>query len=273
MSGRDGAETGEGAGARDSAGASAGRPGSGGRGARQGGPRLILASASPARRRILSEAGLLFEVVVSEVDEDAVVASAAEISGPLSPAEEALLLARTKAEDVASRREARGGLVLGCDSVFELDGAGYGKPYEVEVAVERWSRMRGSTGTLHTAHWLVEASTASSTSQHSWLGAGAMSRGPLGVQESTLASAGETVSSEVTFGNPTDEQIRAYAESGEPLHCAGAFTLEGKAAEFIEQVDGDREAVIGVSPAAVERLAERLGHALPRAESTDGGHT
>ncbi len=79
------------------------------------------------------------------------------------------MLARAKAEDVASRNQARGALVLGCDSVFELDGTAYGKPYEVEVAVQRWQQMRGNTGTLHTGHWLVDTTQASKKAAASWL--------------------------------------------------------------------------------------------------------
>ncbi|WP_238385142.1 Maf family protein [Nesterenkonia muleiensis] len=227
-------------------------------------PRLILASASPSRRMILQEAGIRFEVVVSEVDERAAVETAAEIGGALSPADEAELLARAKAEDVASRPEARGAVVLGCDSVFELHGVGYGKPYEVDVAFQRWLAMRGNTGVLHTGHWLVDASTATQTTAFHWLGrfADGLLGGSPQPPNGELEAASETVSSEVVFGDPTDEQIRAYVESGEPLHCAGAFTLEGGAAEFIDKVDGDREAVIGVSPAALGRLLERLGHDL-----------
>src|SRR5699024_10223982 len=121
-------------------------------------------------------------------------------------------------------------------------GVTYGKPYHVDVAVARWQQMRGRTGTLHTAHWLVDAGTAATTAEHSWLGSAAMAKGPLGVPESTLTSAGETVSSQVRFAEPTDEQIRAYAESGEALHCAGAFTLEGRGAAFIDRVEGDPNA-------------------------------
>lgn len=239
-------------------------------------PRLILASASPSRRMILNDAGIDFQIVVSEVDERAVVETAAEIGGPLSPAEEAELLARAKAEDVASRPEARGALVLGCDSIFELGGVGYGKPYEVEVAIQRWHAMRGNTGILHTGHWLVDASTATGTTASHWLGSvgdGLLGGAPQPPYDN-LASASETVSSEVVFAEPTDEQIRSYVETGEPLHCAGAFTLEGGAAEFIARVDGDREAVIGVSPAALGRLLERLGHQLAdyHDQTPDGGH-
>lgn len=229
-----------------------------------GSPRLILASASPSRRMILEAAGIDFEIVVSEVDEQAVVEAAVQMGGPLSPAEEAELLARAKAEDVASRPQGRGALVLGCDSVFELHGIGYGKPYEADVAFQRWQRMRGNTGTLHTGHWLVDASTATSTTAFHWLGkfADGLLGGTPKPPYEELAAVSETVSSDVVFGSPTDEQIRSYVDSGEPLHCAGAFTLEGGAAEFIDRVDGDREAVIGVSPAALGRLFERLGHRL-----------
>lgn len=218
---------------------------------------LILASQSPSRRAILQQAGITAEIRVSEVDEDAVVEAAAARED-LSAAETALLLARSKAEAVAALPESRGALVLGCDSVFELDGVSYGKPRTAEVTVERWQQMRGRTGVLHTGHWLVAAGTATSTAEHSWLGAGALTPGPLGVVESTLDSAGETVSSRVRFAEPTDEQIRAYANTGEPLHCAGAFTLEGRASAFITEVAGDPNAVIGLSPAALNRLMQQL---------------
>lgn len=228
-----------------------------------GTPRLILASASPSRREILTQAGIQFEVVVSEVDERMLVEQAEEVSGPLTPAEEAQLLAQAKAEDVASRPQARGALVLGCDSVFELDGTAYGKPYEVDIAVERWQQMRGKAGVLHTGHWLVESTERPAQKLGRWM-SGGMEAILGSVPDSTrnLEAAAETVSSTVHFGTPTDEQIRSYCESGEPLHCAGAFTLEGGAAEFIERVDGDRDAVIGVSPAALGRLLQRLGHDL-----------
>lgn len=224
-------------------------------------PRLILASASPARKAIFEKAGIEFEVVVSEVDERAAVETYVETAGPLSPADEALMLARTKAEDVASGNEARNALVLGCDSVFELDGTAYGKPYEVEVAVQRWQQMRGDTGTLHTGHWLVDTTQASkqaaATSLDQIFG---VFTGRTLAADGELPAAAETVSSDITFGMPTDEQIRAYAESGEGLNCAGAFTLEGRAAEHIEKVEGDRESIIGVSTAALGRMLERLGH-------------
>ncbi|WP_146341032.1 nucleoside triphosphate pyrophosphatase [Nesterenkonia sp. NBAIMH1] len=230
--------------------------------ARANRPRLILASASPSRRQILSDAGIDFDVVVSDIDERILVEQAVEAGGPVSPAEEALMLAQAKAEDVASRPEARGAFVLGCDSVFELEGVAYGKPYDVETAVARWHRMRGTTGTLHTGHWLVEATPHGSKARH-WAGAGMeVLLGSTPGDTGQLEAAAETVSSDITFGRPSDEQVRAYCSSGEPLHCAGAFTLEGGAAAFIDHVDGDRDAVIGVSPAALARLLERMGRTV-----------
>lgn len=223
--------------------------------------RLILASQSPSRRRMLEQAGVEFEVQVSDVDEAAVL-EAASAERPLSAEETALLLARAKAEAVAALPSSRGAVVLGCDSVFELDGRSYGKPYEVDVAFQRWQQMRGRTGTLHTGHWLVAAATASTTAQHSWLGAGAMAAGPLGVPESTLVSAGETVSSQVSFAEAPDAQLLAYAQSGEALQCAGAFTLEGRGAAFISRVEGDPNAVIGLSPAALNRLLAEIGASI-----------
>lgn len=223
--------------------------------------RLILASQSPSRRKVLQQAGVAFDIEVSEVDEGAVL-EAASAEAELTAADAALLLARAKAEAVAALPGSRGALVLGCDSVFELDGVRYGKPYEVEVAVDRWQQMRGRTGILHTGHWMVAAESASATAQHSWLGIGAMSSGPLGVPESTLGSAGETVSSAVSFAQATDAAIRAYAESQEALQCAGAFTLEGRGAAFIDRVEGDPNAVIGLSPAAVNRLLSEFGSSI-----------
>lgn len=201
--------------------------------------RLILASASPARARVLEHAGITFEVMVSDVDEDAVVASARARGEDLTCAGTATLLARAKAQDVATRDEAAGALVLGCDSVFELDGTPYGKPYEVEVAVERWRQMRGRTGTLHTGHWMISAGDRGADTDD---GAGAR------------AGAGRTVSTQVSFAEPTETQVRAYAESGEPLLCAGAFTIDGRGAAFVREVTGDHLSVIGVSPHAVGQL-------------------
>lgn len=207
---------------------------------------LILGSASTSRARILSQADIAFTVRVSDVDEPAAVASAqakaADMGALLTPALEAQLLADLKAAAIASLpdiqadQENQGALVLGCDSVFELDGVSYGKPYEVDVAVQRWNLMRGRTGILHTGHTLIDAATGT--------------------------RAQRTLSTSVTFGEPSETEIRRYAESGEPLNCAGGFTIDGRGSAFVDAVEGDHLSVIGVSPAALNSMLAELGHSI-----------
>lgn len=201
--------------------------------------RLILGSASPGRAEVLTRAGIDFTVRVSSVDEDAAVEAARAAGEEITPSRMAGLLAQAKAEAVAAAVAAEGPgaadedlLVLGCDSVFELDGVAYGKPHEPDVAVERWLGMRGRTGTLHSGHRLVRVRDG--------------------------ATAARTVSTQVRFGAPSEEQIRAYAASGEPLGCAGAFTIDGRGAAFIDGVDGDPQSVIGVSPRTLGALLAEL---------------
>lgn len=193
--------------------------------------RLILASASPARTKLLAEAGIAHTVTVSDVDEDAVTAA----HGTPSPYDTAQLLARAKAEAVAALPEARGALVIGCDSVFEFEGEAHGKPYEADVARARIKRMSGSSGTLHTGHWLVDTRNAND---------GAVS--------------GAVASAEVHFMPLTDTEIDAYIATGEPLHCAGSFTIDGRGGAFIRKVDGDPHAVVGLS---ISTLRDLLGAA------------
>ncbi|MDX3751074.1 nucleoside triphosphate pyrophosphatase [Streptomyces sp. AK08-02] len=187
--------------------------------------RLVLASQSPARLNLLRQAGLDPEVIVSGFDEDAVTAP--------SPAELALALAEAKAAVVAARPEARGALVIGCDSVLDLDGVAYGKPADAEEATARWKAMRGRQGTLETGHCVHDTA--------------------VGRQVSATAS---TV---VRFGEPTDEEIAAYVASGEPLHVAGAFTLDGRSAPFIDGIDGGHGNVIGISLPLLRKLLAELG--------------
>ena len=131
--------------------------------------RLILASQSPARTKLLTDAGIRHEVLVSDVDEDAVQAR----YGVTDPHDTALLLARAKAEAVASLPEADGALVIGCDSVFEFDGEAHGKPYTADVARERMLRMSGSRGVLHTGHWLVDCRDTEDSEESGAAGSGA----------------------------------------------------------------------------------------------------
>ncbi|MEU1277691.1 nucleoside triphosphate pyrophosphatase [Streptomyces sp. NPDC005805] len=190
--------------------------------------RLVLASASPARLGLLKQAGLDPHVVVSGVDEDAIEAP--------TPAELALVLAEAKADAVAARPEAAGALLVACDSVLELDGAAYGKPADAEEATARWKAMRGRDGVLRTGHCVIDTVTG--------------------------RRASATASTTVRFGEPTDAEIAAYVASGEPLHVAGAFTLDGRSAPFVDSIDGDHGNVIGLSLPLLRRLLAETGHSI-----------
>ena len=227
------------------------------------GPTLVLASRSPARLATLRSAGLDPLVVVSGVDEDDVVAR----YGVSEATHVALVLARAKAEAVADDVDAAldegaqpdpngdpdgdpahvvaaqvpidGALVLGCDSVLELDGDVYGKPASAEDARERWRRMRGRVGVLHTGHWLVDARED---------GAGG-----------TGGALGAVASTTVHFADLSDEEVDAYVDSGEPLHVAGAFTLDGLGGAYVSGIEGDHHNVVGVSLPLLRELLGQLG--------------
>ncbi len=184
---------------------------------------LVLASASPARLGLLRQAGFDPHVVVSGVDEDAIDAP--------TPGELARLLAEAKATAVAARLTG-GELVVGCDSVLELDGLALGKPRDAAEATARWKAMRGRTGVLQTGHCVVDTVSGKQVSQ--------------------------TASTTVRFGTPDDAEIEAYVASGEPLYVAGAFTLDGRSAPFIDGVDGDPGNVIGLSLPLLRRLLAEL---------------
>ncbi len=228
---------------------------------------IVLASASPSRRDILRRAGIDPLVAVSSVDEEAVTAAARGTDNELRPEQESLLLARTKCEDVASRILGGGkppvDLILGCDSVFELDGVSYGKPRTPEVAIERWRLMSGRVGVLHTGHWLIAlhsdtpdrtgdaAGTGGPGSCYAGSGdagrAGAGSHGTGDGAHRRSLTAGGVVSTRVRFALMTEDDIAEYVATGEPLHCAGGFTIDGLGAAFVEGVDGDPSNVIGLS--------------------------
>lgn len=205
--------------------------------------RLILASQSPARTKLLSNAGIAHDVLVSDVDEDAVQAR----YGVTDPHDTALLLARAKAEAVASLPEADGALVIGCDSVFEFEGEAHGKPYTADVARERMLRMSGSMGVLHTGHWLVDCrDTDTKSSDDDDAGTG------------TGATLGAVSSAEVHFMEMSEDEIDTYIATGEPLQCAGSFTIDGYGGAFIRKVDGDPHTVVGLS---ISTLRSLLGQA------------
>lgn len=184
---------------------------------------LTLASASPARLATLRSAGVEPAVLVSDVDEPAAVERTERDLGPLAAEDVALLLARLKCEDVASRSDGSG-LVLGCDSVLELEGAVHGKPANATEAFARWQRMRGRSGVLHSGHWLIDDRDGG-----------------------TGATLGAVASTTVHFADLTDAEIRAYVDTGEPLHVAGAFTIDGLGGPYVAGIEGDHHNVVGVS--------------------------
>jgi septum formation protein len=196
-------------------------------------PLLILASQSPGRAQVLRQAGIAFRQIVSQVDEDAVAAAA----GPLGPAQLASALARAKAHAVAQRPEASESLVLGCDSVFELDGAVFGKPHTTERATERLRAQSGRTGVLHSGLCVIDTRQGHTA----------------GVVTDAVTS------TRVTFAPMSDDDIAAYVETGEPLECAGSFTIDGRGAAFIERIEGDPAAVIGISVQDLRRQLEEHG--------------
>jgi len=203
--------------------------------------RVCLASTSPARLMLLRQAGIEPLTQSPGVDEDAVAAAAAaERGAELTPADLVLLLARAKAADVAQRLSADGefdGIVIGGDSMFELGGRVYGKPYTPEEATRRWQEMRGATGILHSGHSVFRVSPGTDT-----------------VEATATAEASVTFADDVT-----DAEIAAYVASGEPLLVAGAFTVDSLGGAFITRVDGDPSTVVGMSLSTVRRLAADLG--------------
>ena len=186
---------------------------------------LVLASASPARLATLRAAGIEPSVLVSGVDES-------QVTG-LGPLDLAQRLAELKCAAVAA--EVGGDqLVLGCDSVLELDGAALGRPADDEDAVARWRAMRGRSGLLHTGHCLRDTTSGRQA-----------------------VATGSTV---VHFADVTDVEIAAYVESGEPLHVAGAFTVDGLGGAFVTRIEGDHHNVVGLSLPLVRDLVIELGH-------------
>ncbi len=191
---------------------------------------LVLASQSPARLATLRSAGVEPVVIVSGVDESQLVG--------LTPAELALQLAELKCAAVAARDEVpEGALVVGCDSVLELDGAALGKPVDAADAVRRWQTMRGRSGVLHTGHCLRDTASGH------------------------VAAA--TAATTVHFADVTDDEIAAYVATGEPLHVAGAFTVDGIGGAFVTGIEGDHHNVVGLSLPLLRDLVAELGHSWP----------
>ena len=184
---------------------------------------LILASASPARLRLLRDAGLDPKVVVTGVPEDDI-----DLSDPRAAV---TALARRKA--AAGAVDAADALVIGCDSLLSFEGRVLGKPASAAEAVARWRGQRGRVGTLLTGHCVIDAATG--------------------------ARAEAVGATRVHFGSPSDAEIDAYVATGEPLRVAGAFTLDGFGAAFVDRIDGDPGTVIGLSLPLLRQLLAQLG--------------
>ncbi|BBH16587.1 Maf-like protein [Nocardioides baekrokdamisoli] len=182
---------------------------------------IVLASQSPARLQTLRNAGLDPQVIVSGVDES-------QLDG-LPPRELALGLARLKAEAVAP--QVPDAVVIGCDSVLEFEGQPLGKPRDAEEAIARWQRMRGRSGVLLTGHAIVRG-------------------------DELVAATAETT---VHFADLSDEEIEAYVATGEPLHVAGAFTVDSLGGPFVTSIEGDYHNVVGISLPLLRELLGELG--------------
>ncbi len=201
----------------------------------------MLASASPARLETLRRAGLRPVVVVSDVDEDAF--SAPDVIALAG------VLARAKAEAVAAQLPRHGSgpapagasttLVVGCDSLLELDGRALGKPGSAAAAASRWREMRGRSGHLHTGHHVIS------------------------VARNQVRSAGAVATTTVEFADLSDAEIEAYAATGEPERVAGAFTIDGLGGAFVTSITGDPHNVVGISLPLLRRLFAGLDVAWP----------
>ena len=200
-------------------------------------PRLVLASQSPARLATLRSAGLVPEVVVSGVDESAVTTSDPELLS--------VELARLKARAVADR--VTDALVVGCDSVLELDGDVHGKPGTAARATARWRVMRGRSGVLHTGHCVVDTASGRAVSR-----------------------AARTV---VHFAELSEEEIAAYVATGEPLDVAGAFTIDGLGGAYVTGIEGDPHTVVGISLPLLRLMLAELGVAWHTLWLPAGGRT
>ncbi|MCV7283128.1 septum formation inhibitor Maf [Mycolicibacterium flavescens] len=212
--------------------------------------RVVLASASSGRRKVLRQAGIEPIVVVSGVDEDAVAAS---LSAAATPAEVTVALATAKADAVGAELSpalAADCVVIGCDSMLFRDGELHGKPASADAALAGWRQMAGSAGVLHTGHCVLRFQRGALTHR--------------------VAQAAATT---VRFGRPSATDLAAYVDSGEPTAVAGGFTLDGLGGWFIDGVDGDPSAVVGIGLPLVRELLERCGVSLPRlwADNPVGG--
>jgi septum formation protein len=193
-------------------------------------PKIVLASASVSRRRLLESAGLMPTIMVSHVDEET------DFFNAMTPADMVIALAITKAHTIREQIDFPA-IIIGCDSTFEFDSQSLGKPATPEIAIERASRVRGNSGLLHTGHCIIDTT-----------------------KDKEISS---IVTTKVTFDNMTDAEIADYVATGEPLHVAGGFTLDGFSSPFIPSIEGDYTNVVGISMPFVRKAFELLGYSWP----------
>jgi septum formation protein len=193
-------------------------------------PRIVLASQSASRRRLLESAGLSPTIMVSNVDEET------EFFNSMSPEDMVIALAITKAHTILEQIDFPA-IIIGCDSTFEFEGESLGKPELAHVAKERAQRVRGKSGFLHTGHCVIDTSQGREIS--------------------------DRITTKVTFADMSDTEIDDYINSGEPLHVAGGFTLDGFSSPFIPYIEGDYTNVVGISMPFLRSAMNQLGYSWP----------
>jgi len=194
-------------------------------------PRIVLASQSSSRRRLLEDAGLKPTIIVSHVDEET------DFFNAMSPEDMVIALAISKAHTVREMIDYPA-IIIGCDSTFDVDGVSFGKPGTADIAIERAKKISGRTGLLHTGHCIIDTEK--------------------GVEIA------DRVTTKVTFSAMTDAEIADYVASGEPLHVAGGFTLDGFGSPFIPIIDGDYTNVVGISMPFLRSAMSQLGYSWPQ---------
>jgi len=194
-------------------------------------PRIVLASQSTSRRRLLEDAGLKPTIIVSNVDEET------DFFNAMTPEDMVIALAISKAHTVREMIDYPA-IIIGCDSTFDVDGVSFGKPGTAEVAIERAKKISGRTGLLHTGHCIIDTER--------------------GIEIA------DRVTTKVTFADMTDEEIADYVASEEPLHVAGGFTLDGYGSPFIPVIEGDYTNVVGISMPFLRNAMKQLGYSWPQ---------
>ena len=194
-------------------------------------PKIVLASQSPSRRRLLEGAGIAPTVVVSHVDEET------EFFSAMTPEDMVIALAISKAHTVREMIDYPA-IIIGCDSTFDIDGVSFGKPETPEIAFERAKKTSGRSGLLHTGHCIIDTA-----------------------QGREIA---DRVTTKVTFSELTDEEIKDYIASGEPQRVAGGFTLDGFGSPFIPVIEGDYTNVVGISMPFLLKAMKQLGYSWPQ---------